>query len=386
MFLAGIRAVVRRGVTILSIGGNFYLGDQMTIPFNITDANIMAHSYLQDKSRVVRPISLLTERIRNGLSNMYMTNYLDLPVYDAIRKLPLDRRGIIPSIEGVLVLCPFSKKYNIFWETHLKNALDEELTTLRQNQSSTPLLGVSRSFELNSPRLVTHAVYEHIRRAQSCVIDLSGWSPNVLFELGVRLAASAEHTACIINKNWKQFLPEPSLAKQYYDFASYFVPEGFCYDAESKWQTQKDIFRNAFGISAKHPKDGLLSGSLHKLVEQKLDIDSEPASRPVYQDLQDQAALFSRDPGSAGRSKPVGLFPGNSNLVEREGNADFERLAAAFFFISNRYESEQILSDPQLCDACYSLGNLLFERHKDRLTEVMKKNLNEKLKEIEQRK
>ena len=44
MFLAGIRAVVRRGVTLLSVGGGYALGKQIKVPFNVTDANIVAHS------------------------------------------------------------------------------------------------------------------------------------------------------------------------------------------------------------------------------------------------------------------------------------------------------------------------------------------------------
>lgn len=368
MFLAGIRAVVRRGVTLLSIGNDYALGKELKIPFNITDANIVAHSREQNRSTIGNSVMLLTRRIERGLDAIHSPQYLDLPVYDAIRRLPVERRGIIPSIEGVLVLCPFEAPYATFWDENLKPALVGELEKLRSKSKLIGLasFGVSRSFELNSPRLVSHAVYEAIRRVQSCVIDLSGWSANVLFELGVRLAASGGRTACIIAGNWKRKVRKEWLP-QCRSLESHFVADGFRYNPVQTWEGQA-AFSNAYGPDAMPLKSTLLAGGLHRLVEHALDVDSEPASRPVFLDLQDQATMFSRDPGQGGRPKPVGLFPGNAKLIKLEEAAEYERLLAAWLYVSNRFTSEEILGNATTRDAAYKVIQSLFERHADRLT------------------
>lgn len=369
MFLAGIRAVLRRGVTLLSVGGDYALGKQTKIPFNITDANIVAHSREQNRSTIGNSVTLLTQRILGGLDAVHSPQYLDLPVYDAIRRLPVERRGVIPNNEGVLVLCPFDEPYASFWDENLKQALVGELDKLRNKCKLTGAasFGVSRSFELNSPRLVSHAVYEAIRRAQSCIVDLSEWSANVLFELGVRLAASGERTACIIEDSWEgRDQVQGDWKTQCRDIVSLFVADGFKYSRDQSWEGQS-AFTNAYGPDEQPLESSLLNGGLHRLVERVLDVDSEPASRPVFLDLLDQAATFSRDPGQGGRSKPVGLFPGNAELLKREETAEFERLQAAWLYVSNRFTPEEILGDATIRDAAYKVIQSLFERHADRL-------------------
>jgi len=371
MFLAGIRAVVKRGVTLLSVGGDYALGKELSIPFNITDANIVAHSREQNRSMIANSVTLLTQRIAGGLDAIRSPQYLDLPVYDAIRRLPAERRGIIPSTEGVLVLCPFDKSYAAFWEENLKQALAGELEKLRKDRGVTQpaSFGVSRSFELNSPRLVTHAIYEAIRRLQWCVIDLSDWSANVLFELGVRLAASGQRTVCIIDGAWDQKVRAEWLP-QCRSIEALFVTDALKYDAAQTWEGQA-AFSNAYGPDALPPASALLDGGLHALVERALDVDGEPASRPAFLELQDQAAMFSRDPGAGGRSKPVGLFPGNAELVQREETAEFERLLAAWLYISNRYAPGEILESAMIRDAVYAVIQALFERHAGRLSDSL---------------
>lgn len=369
MFLAGIRAVVRRGVTLLSIGDKYALGKQLTIPFNVTDANIVAHSYEQDQSRTVDSVSLLAQRVERGLDGVQSTQYLDLPVYDAIRRLSADRRGIIPSSEGALVLCSFGDHYEEVWEKVLQPGLDSALKNLRTDSKLTEpaSFGVSRSFELNSPQLVSHAVYEAIRRVQLCVVDLSGWSPNVLFELGVRLAASGWHTACIIEEGWEKNVPKKEWLPQCRTLVKYLINDGFTYNPKKKTWIGQEAFRKAYSPDALPLESVLLKRKVHELVEDKLDIDSEPASRPVFLDLLDQAATFLRDPGPGGNTKPVGLFPGNAELPKREEAAEFDRLFAAWLYLSNRFTSDEILGNATIRDATYKVIQSLFERHAERL-------------------
>jgi len=58
-----------------------------------------------------------------------------------------------------------------------------------------------RMLDLRSPRLVGQALYEQIRWASRCLVDWTGWRPNVFFELGVRLACSEYDPLCTIQRN-----------------------------------------------------------------------------------------------------------------------------------------------------------------------------------------
>jgi hypothetical protein len=371
MFLAGIRSVVKRGVTILSVGGDYALGDQINVPFNITDANIVAHSKKQNLSKMTPSVMLLASRIRRGLMDIKNIRYLDLPVYDVIRRLPPDQRGVIPDEEGVLVLCPFAKHdYLQFWEQNLKPALDNGLEELRQEDQrlvgKVASFGVSRSFELNSARIVTQAIYEAIRRFNTCVIDLTYWSANVLFELGVRLAVTPtdRRTVCIIETTLK-FIDHPANWKdQMESFVKLFVSEQFIYDKDKDWVDEK-AFSSAYSKTPTPISSKLLSGGVHSIVTYALDIENEPASRPVYQDLLDEAETFSKFAGQAGKSKPVSIFKGNQELVAKEEKAAFERLFAAWLYLYNRFKSssDDILKSDREREICSLIVDALLERY-----------------------
>ena len=337
MLLAGIRSVVRRGVTILSIGGKYALGSQLGIPFNVTDANVVAHSDEQDAAVGKNSIALLAQRLRGGLQEVRSPYYLDLPVYDALRRLPPDRRGIIASDEGVLVLCSFDETYSKqIWMARLRPALEYHLGDLQQARRRNPDsgdLGVARSLDISSARLVTQALFETIRRAQSCVADLTLWPANVLFELGVRLAASSERTACLIDSRWEETV-KPTWREPCRSLVSMLVPEAHRYNSTLRWAAD-EAFDKVFGLGAVEGT-GVLGGSVHAAVERALDIRHEPAARHVYRELLDAAELFSRTPGKGGRSKPVGLFPGHEVLPAREEEAEFERLLAAWYYLWHR--------------------------------------------------
>lgn len=385
MFLAGVRAVCRRGLTLLSVGGNVALGEELGVPFNIKDANIVVHSLKQNKESTTDSVTLLTDRLRRGLREIDSPQYLDLPVFDAVRVLPPDRRGIIPDEEGVLVLCSFEHGYRPFWKEKLRMALGNELKRLRdqKNLTGNAVVGVARSFELASPRLVTQAVYEAIRRMQSCVVDLTGWSPNVLFELGVRLAASGQRSVCIIERGWADKLPACDPA-QVHRLASLLLSDEFLYDAELTWEEQ-DVFSNAYGAAPLPPPPLLTEGALHTLVERNLEVELEPAARPVHAELLAQAALFSRPAGAGGRSKPVGLFPGNTRLTDFEEEADFERLMAVWLYLTHRYDRPELLANAGLCKALDEAITALFDRHSKRLTAAMTEELNDLADAIEDR-
>lgn len=365
MLLAGVRSVVRRGITILSVGKTYALGDALGVPFNITDANIMSHSENQGQ-RGADPVALLEARLRRGLKELELPTYLDNPVYDAIRRLPEDRRGVIPAAGGVLVLCPFEDDYNSqIWDQRLRMVFEHQLKLLRQKDATYngDEIGVARSFELNSARLVTQALYENIRRAQACVVDLTHWSPNVLFELGVRLASNRTGPSCLLARDWLP--PREELKSQCDLLASLFVDREGYYDRTKVWRNE-DAYRKAYGVDPVLSGRALSDGSVHRAISTALDIDAEPASRPVYRELMDSAALFSKGEGD---TKPVGLYPGNAALTEREEAAEFERLMAAWLYV---YFRPLDASQPpgEVEDAARQVGNALRARHFERIRKL----------------
>ncbi len=364
MLLAGIRAVVRRGVTILSIGGPYAVGSQLDIPFNVTDANVVAHSAEQDELDK-NSVTLLTERLRGGLQEVQSPYYLDLPVYDALRRLPPDRRGIIASEEGVLVLCSFHPDYlDEAWKTVREGLEHQHKRMKRGRRIDGAELGVARSLDISSARLVSQALFETIRRAQSCVADLTRWPANVLFELGVRLAASGERTACLIQSGWEETVTASWLA-QCRALLSLLVPTDHHYNLKRRW-TEEPAFAKVYGPDA-IAAQGVLAGSVHTAVERALDIRNEPAARPVYRELLDSAELFSRTPGKGGRSKPVGLYPGHLELPAKEEEAEFERLLAAWYYLNHRYRTEERESVVALVDAGAGIAQSISQRHSHRL-------------------
>jgi hypothetical protein len=228
-------------------------------------------------------------------------------------------------------------------------------------------LGVARSFELNSPRLVTQALYENIRRAQACVVDLTLWSENVLFELGVRLAASREGTSCLLAKNWTE--PRPGLRAQCEQIVKLFVDPGGLYDPAAAW-TDEDAYSKAYGPDAVLSSLGLADGTVHRVIAAALDVDNEPASRTVYADLMDAAAFFGKVQG--GNAKPVGLYPGNVALTEREDAAEFDRLLTAWFYLYYIGPTKGGPASDQVRRATEHLSLTLLERHSVKIDDMRK--------------
>jgi hypothetical protein len=338
MLLLGIRAVVRRGVTILSIGGKYALGDRLRVPFNLMDANIVSHSERQSEERDERlqPVRLLKDRIERGLKALDSPHHFDLPVFEAVRRLPAERRGVRPRREGVLVLCSFEPKYiKKNWAAKLLPALKNQWDTLlTQEAAPEPVgerLGVARSFELNSPQMVSRAVYEEMRRAQCCVVDLTQWPDAVLFELGVRLAVSPHPTACLIERRAADAETDP--VRQ--GLLRMLVPDELRYSLEPHYLNEP-AFGRAYGPDAALSHVGVTGGAVFRCVAQALDVDAEPAARPVYRELLDSAQLFARET-RGGRTKPVSLYPGNSRLTALEEQAEFDRLLAVALYLAHRH-------------------------------------------------
>ncbi|MEO0943028.1 MAG: hypothetical protein AAFY30_15910 [Cyanobacteria bacterium J06642_12] len=401
MILLGIRAVVRRGVTIISIGGNYGIGDRISIPFNVEDANIVSHSKKQYESQ--DPSILLERRISRGIQQLATPYYLDLSVFDAIRNIAAEDRGMIAEEEGVLVLCPFETKYKSkLWEKQLQPGLQDQLHILRRDQkkSQQASVGVVRSFELESPRLVSQTIYEYIRRMQTCVIDWTIWSPNVFFEFGVRMASSMNRTSSVIERthracmeslasgdpaeNWDQVKDDPwflaesksrknaasarriAIAKQTVKLLDFF--DVIEYDGKKERVDNTGAFKEMYGGNAlDHQSISIITSTnalVYRMVEAHLDVDSQPSARAVHQEMANSAASFGRDQSSG---KPASLYPGNNALLESEQSAEFERLLATWFYLAGRYGADHCRQNDSLFDVFNNTVSRLMDAHHARL-------------------
>jgi hypothetical protein len=374
MLLAGIRAVVRRGVTILSLGGQLSLQSIDELPFNIKDANLVSHAEGQQKNIYRPPQERVRRRIQEGLRQVSSPGYLDLPAYEAVRNLPANERWTIPADECVLALVSFGEEYvNKNWDSVLRPALSHHQGVLRQKAVSGPQLadheprparyGVVRSVDIDSPRLVSSAIYGLIRRTALCVVDWTDWRANVFFELGVRLAASPHPVVCLIDDeqlaivDGKQPIRKgpgrrqkranledvnkrlDTISVQARALASLLACKPYSSGQQDTWEAFAWIFGTITPVPAIEACRAAICSSI--------DTTTEPAAVPIYRELLWSALRFATD-----ESTPVScVLYENEKLEALARDALRDRMIAAWTqFQVAKFMPEQILHDQQLWD------------------------------------
>ncbi|MGH8625650.1 MAG: hypothetical protein ACREYC_10385 [Gammaproteobacteria bacterium] len=181
MLLLGVRSVLRRGVTI-SVTARELASHASEAPFNVQETKVLSYNDDDFYDDLHRAMS-------EGAANLAKdTNYLDLPAYHAVRA-PRPEMWAEDDAKNLLVLCPFSPRYSGRYK-RLRSIIRAH------TRNMTP----RRMLDLRSPRLVGQALYEQIRWSSHCIVDWTGWSPNVFFELGVRLACSEHDPLCFIDQ------------------------------------------------------------------------------------------------------------------------------------------------------------------------------------------
>lgn len=191
MVALGVRAVVRRAVTLTSTGDRYSEAQLRHLPFNIQEAKLTCHGGKFQPKDPNNPVTVISQAIKDGLLESHLhPRYLDLPAYDAVRcPVPETAVGLQAARESVLVLCAFHPDYAENWL-----AISDYLATYYAPKPPVRML------DLGSPRLVGQALYEYIRWAGTCIVDWTFWRPNVFFELGVRLACSTAGSISIIDE------------------------------------------------------------------------------------------------------------------------------------------------------------------------------------------
>lgn len=383
MFLMGIRAVVRRGVTICTIGGNFVIGDAIDFPFNVKEVSFISHSQNQGRTDKT-PFDLFKERIEVGIKQVRSKQYLDLPAFDAIRNLPPAERRSIPVSERVLLLCSYSQNY----EANNREAV------LRGLKQRTQTRFVERILDLSSPRLVSQKTYDALRRTVLTIVDLTEWRANVLYELGVRTAVndSPRGTICILQNKNKDLIynlvESPEHIDEYLRNYSNLTSDHPDFDKikkryeKSAQQCLKflelfnyfeyDLAEISIGNTKtfremKDYHDGRMPAEntsdneldiIYEIVSHHYDARAESFSRPIFEQLRQEADLLEVD---IREGLTTLLYPNNTSLREVSRKAILDRYISAWAYIDLRYNSETIRNDPILASEYQIIGEKVLD-------------------------
>lgn len=299
--LLGIRAAVRRGVTIACTQRPLTSELLERLPFNLKELNLIS---LADATR---NFAELVEALRAGLTESGATpRYLDLPVYDYVRG---DQRPTADAASNVLMLRAFSN-YSPARELHVRKAVAEACGVAEKR--------VQTVVDQTSPRLAGQRLYGAIRHWQSCVVDLTWWRPNVLFELGVRLAVRPGQTVCLIDVNPERdrtFAGSRAQLKKLLQPYEYNLDADAFHDAFAA-PVSSEIYQAAarhFRTAQDHPADDV---DIPLLAAAGIDLGRDDPLQEV-----DVTQLYARD---------------RPNYAETLRRSSLEQLCAAWFYLADR--------------------------------------------------
>lgn len=181
--LLGIRAAVRRGVTLVYRAGDINEDVWQTIPFNLRETRIVKVDDDSTRAGFQQP---LTDALEEGLRrfNSHPRHYSDLPGFDALRAPNGTGQGhsARPGKREILVLCPFEQNYEKYCWEEIRRATEHHFP-------AQPDGSAKRVIDLPAPEMLARRLFEAIRLDDICIADLTNDRANVYFELGVRLAA-----------------------------------------------------------------------------------------------------------------------------------------------------------------------------------------------------
>src|SRR5271165_2957431 len=263
MLLLGIRAAVRRGPTLVVREGSLTPADWSSLPFNLKEVQI----YPLDSVRRLESANRLAKAIREGLSalNRDAQGYRDTPVFDIVRRPK--RRTDEPAAKEheVFVLCSFAEIYDDSWQK-LQLWLDGK------DDRKGGSFSLKRVIDYSSPLLAGERLYELTRHAGSCIVDWTHWSPNVFFEMGVRLAVASVPPICLLRYSTEVPDGVPSQLLERFTPLIYQAPG----------QTGEN-FRDKFLSRLSEPK--LQASTVYAAAERNLFLKDEYGGATVYEQL-----------------------------------------------------------------------------------------------------
>lgn len=410
MFLLGVRSVVRKGITIASVGGSFSIGDVIELPFNIKEVNLVSHSEKQFEEGIrnasLDPNHLLRERIRQGIREYQSPHYSDLPTFDVIRHLPEGHRTFIDYRESLLVLCSYSRPYQERnWARHVKRDFARQRILENQDRD----FNVRRILDFTSEgRLISHMMYENIRRMDLCIVDWTEWRPNVFFEMGIRLSVRESGTYLIAedkhielvakildgasDEDLKTFLGDAgdellikrirTCPMQCQQLIKFFKPN--LYKCKPGQKSPYEYILREHGniqqnVASYQQQEYALGGQTFHFITNFIDLSIESSAKPVYSELIASAELYEVDER---KGIPSVLYPSNARLKLQAEQATKERFLAAWYYINNHYTREEIEQTEELLEAYWDIHDKLKGNYlsADELKKVLKYTIRPRIK------
>jgi len=365
MMFLGIRAVVRRGVTLTTtaeIPDESFLSD---LPFNIQETKLIPLSGEHEITSPRYSVNWIGDAIVKGLTQLQShPNYLDLPAYNAVRcPEPKDFAGKPLAKDKVLMLCSFHKDYKAHWRY-----ISDKITLKAAPKT------LERMLDIASPRLVGLALYESIRWTPCCIIDWTHWRANVFFELGVRLACSDIGPICLIEKTDE--LPRlegessgetitgaglerdmSPLLSQRNQLIKLLAP--IDYKLRGPIEPFDRAFKRYDAIINNQdvPIDDsvIAHNAIYHAIVKSFYWEQEPISKFPHEELSANVqAQVGKDPQKQGRSQV--LFSSNPEFAKELRRNVQERWIAAWFYLKGRYSMEEFRSNADLRLQLTTLG------------------------------
>lgn len=350
LFLLGLRAATRRGLTICSHGQGWREGQKLDMPFNLSDLQVFSHSDAGADTGEDPVVRRLVKAVEGGFRQMArQPRYQDLPAYDSLRELgpDLDSWQTIPCESLVLTLCSFRPENRERWK-YLERRIKKALTT-----HGVLAPQVRRLIDLGSSQLVSQSLYEHIRRVAGCVMDWSLFSPSTFMELGVRLAVSPWGAVQVIEKSFLPAGPSAARVISHEDIAGPELQQvGFMqallgprpYSLADATDAFADVAEN---LVSRRPFDEQTPsyGWIHSVVQEAI----APVSLsipPPYQTLYDRAQSLRSDANQRDRRELTqSLFYASTGLKKDREAAALETRIAAWLYLEHRVMSRDDVSD-----------------------------------------
>lgn len=348
IFLLGVRSVVRRGITICSIGSvEGVLSD--AVPFNLQLLNISAHS----APKADEVSSHFADKIVTGFKELAaLPNYLDLPSYDLVRKIggPELQGDIIPYSEGALVLCSFEDSYTRDnWNNYLRG---DFLSEWHGDVNSATPPQLQRLLDIVTPRLIAHKLFEVIRLTDFCLVDWTGMRPNVIFEAGVRMAVHPLGAVHILDKvDTVHDGPGSQSA-----LIKLFDP--IRYDKNSSdgdlasremikcfKRSDEAAFDRAIGVTSSSSGEAYNFNFIYEYAGKCLDVENNPPAMPLVDEMVRDANFLHMDDAESVGSSSLLYFDVNQKMKERARIAASERRLAAWLYLSKRWAANEIVAD-----------------------------------------
>jgi len=355
MLALGVRAVVRRGVTIATTASRLDEAALSTLPFNIQETKLISHGDSAADTSDEDPrysLNVIARTLLNGIRELGMNpRYLDLPAYDAVRcpapELPSEQHK---ARERVLVLCSFHTEYAANWHK-LADALAKRYPTKQ----------IVRMRDIASPRLVGQALYEHCRWTKTCVVDWTHWRANVFFEFGVRLACSSVEPVCLLEQpDSSRTLSQKAMLLRLFAPTRYGLSDlkSVLHDALVIHESQK-VLKDGDAAPPRGlervPYNGTYSVCLaaYEYVQERLTLTPHELLRSSVE------SLLGKDRQKTGET-PV-LFASNPAFARELRRSVRERWIAAWHYVRHRYSEDDLRQNQTLRAELKQLGETLLQ-------------------------